>query len=271
MTYYGISGAARAAGSKAAGRVASREGVKRVPVKITPAVPSTARVNGRAVARNTSAGVRTAGAQVKRSAAGTASITGTRAGISGTKTKVASGTASVSADTAKRRAVGTAKSAAAAVGTRTGSIAGVRSNVLPKARTRIKYIDTAVKAAPMPVHIICGAIMITLLFLFFVYNCVQLNEYNSKTVQLKKQINDYTQEYVSLENQLSQREDMASIEQKAISIGMIKKDLLPRKYVSVIDGDKIEVIKDSSEQSGISTLLSGISKSILNIQEYLKG
>jgi hypothetical protein len=252
MTYYGISGTARAAGNKAARRVSAQESVRRTPARITPAVPSTARVNGRTAIKSvTASSLQRAGTQVKKNGAVGSSI---------------------SADTKARRcAQRTNQSAHTAVGSRISSAAGVKAHTLTKSRTRIKYINTAGKSAPMPVHLICGAIMITLLFLFFVYNCVQLNEYNSKTVQLKKQIDNYTQEYFSLEKRLEDREDINVIEQKAISIGMIKKDLLPKKYVSVIDGDKIEVIKENTEQAGISTLLSGISKSILNIKEYLKG
>lgn len=95
--------------------------------------------------------------------------------------------------------------------------------------------------------------------MFIVYNYVKLNEYTSEVSTLNNQLAALKQTETDLNNELVKRVDLMEIERIAKDdYGMIKNDHLTKKYITIENEDKTEVVTDEPETSGSSytTLMS---------------
>ena len=112
---------------------------------------------------------------------------------------------------------------------------------------------------PFPTAIVFGSLICTILVMFIVYNYVKLNEYTSEVSTLNNQLAALKQTETDLNNELVKRVDLMEIERIAKDdYGMIKNDHLTKKYITIENEDKTEVVTDEPEISGSSytTLMS---------------
>ncbi len=112
---------------------------------------------------------------------------------------------------------------------------------------------------PFPIAVVFSSLICTVLIMFIVYNYVKLNEYTSEASALTNQLTALKQTEEELNNELVKRVDLMEIERIAKEdYGMIKNDHLTKKYITIENEDKTEVVTDEPEGTGSSytTLMS---------------
>ncbi|MBR5871733.1 MAG: hypothetical protein IKZ09_11925 [Clostridia bacterium] len=131
-----------------------------------------------------------------------------------------------------------------------------RSEFVPEAaetyrqprRIRIETLaDTDTK--PFPFKIILTVAFCTALVMAVLYAYMRLNEYTNTMSYLSYQLSNLRAETNALQAELVRREDLLSIEQTAAEVlGMVKTDVLTKKYVTIENEDKTEVIAKLEEE-----------------------
>ena len=85
------------------------------------------------------------------------------------------------------------------------------------------------------------------MFMYIIFNTVQITEQQRAISILKKEINALAAEKSELESEIDKRNDLRYIEEYATNkLGMVKSDQLPRYYVNIENEDKIEIVTDES-------------------------
>jgi len=128
------------------------------------------------------------------------------------------------------------------------------------------------KHAPFPFSIVFMAIICTLLFMYMVYNMVQINESTVQISKLKANIVSLDKQKNELSFKLEKRNDLILIEKIATEkLGMVKLDQVTKKYVKIEHEDKIEVFDDNadSDPNIFRNTMSGIAQNLRDIPEYI--
>lgn len=111
---------------------------------------------------------------------------------------------------------------------------------------RIKTIN--IQKKPFPVTAMFITLIVVTAFLYFIYSQIVLNEYTAKISDTKKAINKEQQQQVYLDNCIDAKENMLEFEKIAVEkLGMVKENLLPKKYIDIKEADKTEVIKNNDD------------------------
>ena len=115
-------------------------------------------------------------------------------------------------------------------------------------RVRIETLaDTDTK--PFPFKIILTVTFCTALVMVVLYAYMRLNEYTNNLSYLSYQLSNLRAETNTLQAELVRREDLLSIEQTAADVlGMVKVDVLTKKYVTIENEDKTEVVANMEEE-----------------------
>ena len=160
---------------------------------------------------------------------------------------------SVSADAARRRSA-----AAAAV------------------RSKEKRRNEEVKIhAPFPYAAVTMLSVFTVMFMVLLFSFAQNYELSSEISSLEDQARELVKLERDLSVQLEERDDIRVIENIAVNeLGMVKNDLVEKRYVSISGGDRIELAENPEEEttaeSGIfSTMLSALGENWNRLMEYI--
>lgn len=102
---------------------------------------------------------------------------------------------------------------------------------------------------PFPISAVFIALICTVLFMFMIYNLVQINEYTVTVTELRNQLADLQEEEKSLSFQLEKRNDLRVIEELAQKLGMVKLDQVSKQYVTVEGDDKIETYDTAAPEN----------------------
>jgi hypothetical protein len=115
-------------------------------------------------------------------------------------------------------------------------------------RVRVETLaDTDSK--PFPFGIVFTALFCTGLIMVVLFAYMRLNEYTNTLSYLTYQLSGLRAETNTLQAELVRREDLLSIEQTASEIlGMVKTDVLTKKYVTIENEDKTEVVAKLEEE-----------------------
>ncbi len=127
----------------------------------------------------------------------------------------------------------------------------------PAAEVRVKHKKLS------PVFLACllvGTIMVT----FMITEISSVYKAANDVAQLENDIEELKTEAAELELKLDEKNDIREIEEIATTkLGMAKEDSLQRRYVSLSDGERIEIIDTGDdESSSISVMLSSVFESI---------
>ena len=116
-------------------------------------------------------------------------------------------------------------------------------------RVRVETLaDTDSK--PFPFGIVFTALFCTGLIMVVLFAYMRLNEYTNTLSYLTYQLSGLRAETNTLQAELVRREDLLSIEQTASEIlGMVKTDVLTKKYVTIENEDKTEVVAKLEEEA----------------------
>ena len=116
-------------------------------------------------------------------------------------------------------------------------------------RVRVETLaDTDTK--PFPFKIVLTVMFCTALVMAVLYSYMRLNEYTNTLSYLSYRVSALRSEASALQAELVRREDLLTIEQTASEIlGMVKTDVLTKKYVTIENEDKTEVVSKLEEEA----------------------
>ncbi len=116
-------------------------------------------------------------------------------------------------------------------------------------RVRVETLaDTDAK--PFPFKIVLTVVFCTAMVMAVLYAFMRLNEYTNDLSLLSYYLSNYRAEANALQAELVRREDLLSIEQTASEVlGMVKTDVLTKKYVTIENEDKTEVVSKLEEEA----------------------
>ncbi len=137
-----------------------------------------------------------------------------------------------------------------------------RRTVPQASQIRIHTVK-ATKRNPFPTAVVFMSIISTVLFMYLIFNMVQINEATQDISQMQNRLVEMKEESKELTLELEKKNDLKAIEDYAVNVlGMVKMDQLPKKYVSVDNEEKVEVVKPEPEDTTgpVSTIMSAISE-----------
>lgn len=116
-------------------------------------------------------------------------------------------------------------------------------------RVRVETLaDTDTK--PFPFRIVLTVVFCTALVMTVLFAYMRLNEYTNNLSYLTYQLSNLRSEANALQAEVVRREDLLSIEQTASDVlGMVKTDVLTKKYVTIENEDKTEVVSKLEEEA----------------------
>ena len=112
----------------------------------------------------------------------------------------------------------------------------------------------------------------TVMVMFLVFNISETYEMINEVSQLESDLDDLESVAEQLELRLEEKNDIREIENIATSkLGMVKEDSLQRRYISLSEGEHIEVFEESSdEKTSGGVLLSSVFSSLDKFFERFK-
>ena len=120
------------------------------------------------------------------------------------------------------------------------------------------------------VFLVIGTMMIMSIVLSF----SEIYQTTSEIAQLENDLAALRETAAELELELEEKNDIRVIEQIATEeLGMVKEDAVQRKYVSLSDGERIDIIEDETSETASAAsgvLLSSIWSSLGNLFDYFR-
>ncbi len=96
---------------------------------------------------------------------------------------------------------------------------------------------------PLPMAIIAVSFICTVLFMYIIFNMVQISDRGRAINSMKSELSALEEEIRDLEKELEEKNDIGYIEEYAVNeLGMVKSDQLARHYVNIENEDKIELV-----------------------------
>lgn len=134
--------------------------------------------------------------------------------------------------------------------------------------------EVAVKKAPVSVSVVFGIILFCVVVMMIIFSFAQISEFKKEISALENQKAALVGEIDQLALSIDQKNDIRKIEQIATEeIGMVKSNRVESKYISVAEGDRIEIpesISGSGEEYGIfSAMLSSVQSNWNRLMEYI--
>ena len=112
----------------------------------------------------------------------------------------------------------------------------------------------------------------TMMIMSIVLSFSEIYQTTSEIAKLESEIAVLRDQAAELELKLEEKNDIRIIEQIATEeLGMVKEDAVQRKYISLSDGERIDIIEDESEnESAHGILLSSIWSSLGSLFDYFR-
>ena len=124
------------------------------------------------------------------------------------------------------------------------------------------------KKKPFPVSFVFYAAVLSLVFVFLVYNYSLINSMSYENERIEAEISALEDENAMLSLELDKRNDLAYIEDYAINeLGMVKSTDVVKQYVSLSSGDNIVVTEENVESTYLGTTLNSLKSSVCKIFE----
>ena len=126
---------------------------------------------------------------------------------------------------------------------------------------------------PFPMALMFALLLCTGLFMYMIYNFVQINEQSGELKQMQAHLEDLTMQQQSLKVKLENRNDSGAIADMAENdLGMVKMDEVDKTYLSASGEDKVDVIQSPEEEEEVgifSTLLNAVVQNLSDFAEYI--
>ena len=134
--------------------------------------------------------------------------------------------------------------------------------------------ERKVRSTPISKGLVLSAIVIALIVILMLFSIAQINEFKSEISQLENQRNTLLTKIDDLNVAIDAKNDIRVIEEEATQrIGMVKSNQVATKYVSISDGERVEVVDASEETAGeygvFGTLMSVVGTNWDHLMEYI--
>ncbi len=124
------------------------------------------------------------------------------------------------------------------------------------------------KRKPFPVSFVFYSVVLSLVFIFLVYNYSLINSMSYENERIEAEISALADENEQLALRLDKRNDLAYIEEYAINeLGMVKSTDVVKQYVSLSGSDNVVVTEENIEKTYLGTTLNGLKNSVQKIFE----
>lgn len=148
----------------------------------------------------------------------------------------------------------------APVATKTRERRAVR-NQLQNEKTEAWWNSVAVSFRKIPAAMVFMVMLCAVSLMLVVSSSVLVSDASSDYAEAQSEVSRMAKEESELLIALEVKNDLRTIENIAVGkLGMVKKDLVSRQYISLGDEDIIETYEEEDRNVGLSTLLSAISK-----------
>lgn len=115
-----------------------------------------------------------------------------------------------------------------------------------------------------PLSIIFIALAISILVMLIITASVRISEVTTENSALRSTYNSLVSEQSELRTKLESRDDLRVVEEKAKNeLGMVKKDQVPKYYLTIRNEDKIEIVEEKAvEKTGVIDKIVDFGKNI---------
>ena len=115
------------------------------------------------------------------------------------------------------------------------------------------HIIITEKKYNFPLSIIFIALAISVLVMLIITASVRISEVTTENSALRSTYNSLVSEQSELRTKLESRDDLRVVEEKAKNeLGMVKKDQVPKYYLTIRNEDKIEIVEEQTvEKTGV--------------------
>lgn len=134
--------------------------------------------------------------------------------------------------------------------------------------------ERKVRSTPISKGLVLSAIVIALIVILMLFSIAQINEFKSEISQLEAARTTLLTKIDDLNVAIDAKNDIRVIEEEATQrIGMVKSNQVATKYVSISDGERVEVVDASEETAGeygvFGTLMSVVGTNWDHLMEYI--
>lgn len=133
--------------------------------------------------------------------------------------------------------------------------------------------EIRVERKKMPKAFLALLAFCTVMIMLIILSIAQFYQANREVSGLESTIDGLKETIDELELKLDEKNDVRLIEQIAtMEMGMVKEDAVQRKYVSMSDGERVDLIEDpdAAEDVGGGTMLSSIFSALSDLFEYFR-
>jgi len=134
--------------------------------------------------------------------------------------------------------------------------------------------EVQVKSKGMPVGYLVMLAVVTMMIITILFSVAQIYQTTNTIDDLEKQLSSLQTTASELELAIEEKNDIRVIEQIATDqLGMVKGNSVQRKYISLSDGERIDIIgeDESVSDSMFGTMLSSIASAFAGFFENLAG
>ena len=132
----------------------------------------------------------------------------------------------------------------------------------------------AKKKSPFPFSAVLTTFFCTLLFMFMIFNYVQINEYSQSIKEMQSDMETLTGKQKDLRLELDKRNDVTEILKQAEELGMVRTEGVKKIYLDGTGEDMIEITDKgagNTETGFFSDIMSALAQNFRDIAEYLNG
>lgn len=134
-------------------------------------------------------------------------------------------------------------------------------NQLQNEKTEAWWNSVALSFRKIPAAMVFMVMLCAVSLILVVSSSVLVSDASGDYAQAQNDVSVMAKEESELLIALEVKNDLRTIESLAVNkLGMVKKDLVSRQYISLGDEDIIETFEEEDRNVGLSTLLSAISK-----------
>ena len=121
--------------------------------------------------------------------------------------------------------------------------------------------EIAVEKKRIPVSFLLALAFCTMMIMLIIMSVAQIYQTTREISSLEKEVVTLKENIDQLELKLDEKNDIRLIEQMATaSLGMVKEDSVQKKYISLSDGERVDLVEtpDEPSEKGLGTMLSSV-------------
>lgn len=120
-------------------------------------------------------------------------------------------------------------------------------------------VEITVEKKRIPASFVLALVFCTMMIMLIITSVAQIYQTTREISSLEKEVVSLKENIDDLELKLDEKNDIRLIEQMAsVSLGMVKEESVQKKYISLSDGERVDLVETPEEPSekGLGTMLS---------------